>query len=427
MANYVLEGPVWSNRTITWSFAQTNYPSDAADPFALGINEVQEDVVTSALQAWSAVTGLAFEQTFDQPNTISFADIRIGFGDLNTAVTKTIGITDYRFTGNTFEPDVLVRLEDPFETPFVTANGVLTYQGYASTLYQVALHELGHALGLNHSSDPAAVMFPTLGTGNPGLSASDIAGIHALYGSPDAPDFDPAYYLAHNPDVAAADVDPVAHFATSGWQEGRNPDAFFDTQFYLRQNPDVAAAHIDPLQHYETSGWQEGRDPSADFSTRSYLAANPDVAAAHMDPLSHYLHSGAAEQRATFIAHPHGVGVQDPLVDNAYYFGANADVAAAGINPFSHYDAAGWHEGRNPDALFNTNYYLSHNPDVAAAGIDPMLHYETSGWREGRDPSAQFTTEKYLAAYADVARACVDPLVHYLDFGAAEGRATFAV
>lgn len=37
--------------------------------------------------------------------------------------------------------------------------------------------------------------------------------------------------------------------------------ALFDTGAYLRQNPDVAAAGVDPLKHYLTSGAQEGRAP----------------------------------------------------------------------------------------------------------------------------------------------------------------------
>ena len=59
------------------------------------------------------------------------------------------------------------------------------------------------------------------------------------------------YYLAHNPDVAAAGVDPLAHFDTFGWHEGRNPNAFFDTAGYLAHYADVAAAGVNPLQHYE--------------------------------------------------------------------------------------------------------------------------------------------------------------------------------
>lgn len=239
------------------------------------------------------------------------------------------------------------------------------------------------------------------------------------------PDFDVAYYLSHNPDVQAAGVDPVAHFAFEGWKEGRDPNAFFDVRYYLNQNPDVAAAGIDPLTHYEQSGWKEGRDPSSTFSTTAYLQANPDVAAAHIDPLMHYLASGAAEGRMAFIATPHGIGPQNPLVDDNYYFSQYADVRAVGVDPTAHYEASGWKEGRNPDALFDTKFYLQHNPDVAAAGVDPLLHYEANGWLEGRDPSAQFSTSEYLSAYPDVRASGIDPLVHYEQFGAGEGRAIF--
>ena len=85
-----------------------------------------------------------------------------------------------------------------------------------------------------------------------------------------------------------------------GWQAGLNPDAFFDTNYYLSHNPDVAAAHIDPLAHYEATGWQEGRDPSAAFSTNKYLAAYADVRAAGIDPLLHYVVNGQAEGRTAF-------------------------------------------------------------------------------------------------------------------------------
>ena len=109
-----------------------------------------------------------------------------------------------------------------------------------------------------------------------------------------------AYYLLHNPDVAAAGVDPRVHFETIGWQEGRNPNALFDVNGYLAHYSDVADAGINPLDHYHQSGWREGRDPSVDFDIESYLAAYPDVAAANRDPLAHYLQFGIHEGRSTF-------------------------------------------------------------------------------------------------------------------------------
>lgn len=51
----------------------------------------------------------------------------------------------------------------------------------AYDIFSVALHELGHSLGLNHSSDPDSVMYPSYQGILTGLSASDIQTIRTLY------------------------------------------------------------------------------------------------------------------------------------------------------------------------------------------------------------------------------------------------------
>lgn len=72
----------------------------------------------------------------------------------------------------------------------------------------------------------------------------------------------------------------------------------FDASFYLAANPDVALAGVDPLDHFLTHGWREGRDPTRRFSLRDYLDANPDVAAAGINPFVHFVSAGRAEGRA---------------------------------------------------------------------------------------------------------------------------------
>ncbi len=108
---------------------------------------------------------------------------------------------------------------------------------------------------------------------------------------------DDDFYLASYPDIAASGMDADLHFATFGWQEGRDPNAWFDTDWYLMQNLDVAAAGLNPLEHYWEYGWKEGRDPSAAFNTTAYLSLHQDVALAGVNPLEHWLLYGEAEGR----------------------------------------------------------------------------------------------------------------------------------
>ena len=252
-----------------------------------------------------------------------------------------------------------------------------------------------------------------------------------------APDLliDPAYYAQQLgasivPAGLAGQQQASWSYDTTGWQQGLNPDALFDTSYYLAQNPDVRAAGVDPLKRYEAYGWREGRDPSLLFSNSKYLAANPDVQAVGVQPLLHYLQYGQNEGRMAFLSGP--AAAADPLIDPAFYdkqLGATLIPTgpAAQMQAAASYDATGWRLRLNPDAFFDTGYYLGRNADVAAAQLDPVKHYEQYGWHEGRNPSAQFSIAKYLAAYPDVRSANIDPLQHYLTYGQAEGRMAFAV
>ena len=74
--------------------------------------------------------------------------------------------------------------------------------------------------------------------------------------------FDAHYYLLTYKDVRRADINPLIHFVTFGWKEGRNPSQFFDTNYYLDINPDVAQSGINPFVHYLRWGKAEGRSPS---------------------------------------------------------------------------------------------------------------------------------------------------------------------
>jgi hypothetical protein len=86
--------------------------------------------------------------------------------------------------------------------------------------------------------------------------------LHVLSREELASEFDEAYYTARNPDVLDAGVEPLDHFLSIGWKEGRNPSRTFDVTRYLEDNSDVKTAEINPFVHYINEGRAEGRPVS---------------------------------------------------------------------------------------------------------------------------------------------------------------------
>jgi hypothetical protein len=73
------------------------------------------------------------------------------------------------------------------------------------------------------------------------------------------PGFDPIYYRYWYRDIAHFGAGARAHYLQFGWREGRDPSVGFSTDGYLAANPDVAAAKINPLIHFLEHGFAEGR------------------------------------------------------------------------------------------------------------------------------------------------------------------------
>ena len=237
-----------------------------------------------------------------------------------------------------------------------------------------------------------------------------------------SPLVDDLFYYAKYHDVWTAGADADAHYSSFGWQEGRDPNAFFSHGIYLSANPDVRG--VNPLAHFDAIGWQEGRLLSLNFDPAQYLSANPDVAAAHVDPLR-ALSAVRLPRRGVFRSRRPSSSTRAASTTSITCRTIRTSRRRASM-PLQHFQTFGWHEGRNPNALFNVAGYLANYTDVAAANVNPLDHYNLFGWHEGRDPSVNFDTTSYLAAYPDVAAARVNPLIHYLRFGIHEGRSTFA-
>lgn len=102
--------------------------------------------------------------------------------------------------------------------------------------------------------------------------------------------FDRDYYLGCHPDVAAAGVEPLAHYVNHGEAEGRNPHPLFNTVYY-RMQMGAGEGSPGPLVHFALSDAARAFDPHPAFDLRHYASqAGPLPTAGRY--LLHYLESG---------------------------------------------------------------------------------------------------------------------------------------
>lgn len=150
-----------------------------------------DDVVTSAASIWNPYLGSGVQFTTrktnftpaqrDGRNSVFFSASVFGegFGDDTLATTVTLYNSQTHVAG---ESDVVFNVAQSFNS----YRGPLRANG-AATVYdlrRVALHELGHTLGLAHvPQGTTAIMEPDI-TDLDTLQADDIAGVAAIYGNP---------------------------------------------------------------------------------------------------------------------------------------------------------------------------------------------------------------------------------------------------
>ncbi|KAL6189806.1 hypothetical protein ACLB2K_036207 [Fragaria x ananassa] len=162
--------PVWptGRRDLTFAFLPDNE-----------LSAETKSVFISAFQKWSTVIPMTFTET----TSYYSADIKIGFffghhGD-GEAFDGVLGTLAHAFS----PPSGLFHL-DGDENWVIGGDITTSTVTSAIDLESVAVHEIGHLLGLEHSSVEESVMYPTItpNTKKVDLANDDVEGIQSLYG-----------------------------------------------------------------------------------------------------------------------------------------------------------------------------------------------------------------------------------------------------
>jgi len=141
--------------------------------------------IARAFQTWAAVANLNFAavsdigKEFGEPGPVQgsewYGDIRIAARPLSDGELAVA--TPFNMFSN-WAGEIVLNSNKAFAVG--TAAG-------RYDLYTVVLQEIGHALGMDNSPDPAAAMYTVYSAARSGLAPSDVAAIQTLYGarSPD--------------------------------------------------------------------------------------------------------------------------------------------------------------------------------------------------------------------------------------------------
>ncbi|MEX0726593.1 MAG: matrixin family metalloprotease [Planctomycetaceae bacterium] len=150
-------------------------------------------MINWALNQWAAVSGFTnlghvadggANAGATQANNGHLGDIRVAAWEITSAATLAHAFQpgiDGMFANSTVLGDVHFDVSGRLWVDQATD----ALADADIDIYTVALHEIGHALGLGHSTDVNSVMFANYSGGRRTLTADDIAGIRAIYGVPE--------------------------------------------------------------------------------------------------------------------------------------------------------------------------------------------------------------------------------------------------
>ncbi|XP_043854611.1 neutrophil collagenase-like [Dromiciops gliroides] len=157
--------PKWQKNEITYSII--TYTTDMAKADV-------DSAIAKAINIWSGPSPLKFTRINNGEADIKISFARRGHGD-NSPFDGENGVL-----AHAYQPGQGIGGDAHFDED---ETWTMSSRGY--NLFLVAAHEFGHSLGLSHSTDPGALMFPTYSFSEPStyaLPQDDINGIQFLYG-----------------------------------------------------------------------------------------------------------------------------------------------------------------------------------------------------------------------------------------------------
>lgn len=169
----------WGKTNISYVFVNDTNKIDG---------NTEQDLVRAAFKLWSDETPLTFNEVADSAQAdivIGWAEGEHGDGDSFDGSGDVLAHASYPNPYN--DRQVFLHFDDSERWVNSETQNV--------DLLTVAAHEIGHNLGLDHSNDPNALMYPSYSEPRRFLGNDDIAGVQSLYGlasqQPNAPEAPP--------------------------------------------------------------------------------------------------------------------------------------------------------------------------------------------------------------------------------------------